>query len=209
MITVYKENGKSLKEKSSDTIADIVNEARIELNEAVCGNCKSKGNFKYYCEYVRTITYIEEGVVKSLKLKLQRYKCLICGKTHVIAPGTQVVPYGRYCLGFILYVFAAYIMRELPVRQIAEKYMISVSTIYVWIKKFKKHYKWLKGALTSKENEFSKMIEDISNDKQISSRLFSFVKTYRIGFMQETQRDKTTNYFVLTGYLIELSRGSP
>ena len=211
MISVFKEDDKSHNEIYLLTIPLTITMVEINavLADAVCGHCGQVGTLQIYCEYVRSIIVIENGKSEVLTLALYRVKCT-CNRTHVIAPGIQMIPFSRYSLGFILLVLQAYIKREITVRAIAEKYIISVSTIYEWKKRFTTYYTLLKGVLEAKERSDSESVEDVLSDKQISSRLCNFIKDYGFGFMQRSMKNRRTPYiFVLMGFFITFARGSP
>ena len=203
------ENDKSIQEIISSVLEDIKAEILIEPDNAVCGVCNSIGNLVYYCVYERYITIIEDDNIVSARISLRRYRCSICGRTHTLVPGTHLIPYGRYSLGFILHVLSKHIKKELTVRQITEIYQIAISTFYVWKKRFIRFYELLKGKLKAKEKSYTEALEDIRSDKQISFRLYSFTKKYKFCFLQNTMKRKRPYIFVISGYFISFSRGSP
>jgi len=209
MISVFRKNNKSIFKIVSDVFQSMIDDIQTDLSEAICGYCKGKGSLEYFCIYVRSITFIENDFPVTKRLTLRRYICVTCGKTHVVVPGTQIIPYGRYSLGFILHVLCEYIKRDLTVRQIAEKYQISISTLYAWKHRFKKHCVLLEGKLNALEEGYDESVEDICNDKQVGMRLHTFIETYKFAFMQIRRKEKRSYIFVLTGYFISCSRGSP
>jgi transposase-like protein len=208
MISIYIENDKSIFEIVSSVLADteIVNKA--DMSDAVC-DCDSKGNLSYYCKYSRTVTYIKEIIVTVKLLELNRYKCDVCGKTHLVVPGIHVIPYGRYTLGFILCVLLAYVRREDTVRGIAECYNISISTIYAWKRRFIELLPLLTSVLEAEEKEPEEAVKDVYQNKIVSVMLYEFVLVHHFGFMQESRKRKRPYIFSLIGYFIPLSRGSP
>lgn len=172
---------------------------------AICGGCRAKGLLVFYCVYLRLVIILVDGSPKVMEYKLYRYICG-CGKTHVIAPGELIIPYGRYSLEFILAVLEAYIKREKPVRQIAADFLIVVSTIYAWIKKFKEHYELLLGKLQAVSDDIGEYLENILSKPDLSYLLFKFAETFEFCFLQRLAK---THYFTLRGQLVYPLRGSP
>jgi len=209
MISAYMENDKSFQENISTELEDIKAEILLEPDDAVCGECKSIGSLVYYGEYERDITIIENDNVVSTRINLRRYRCSTCGRTHTLVPGTHLIPYGRYSIGFILHVLGKHIMKELTIRQIADMYQIAISTFCVWKKRFIMFYELIKGKLEANEMSSAESLDDIRSDKQISFRLYSFTNKYKFSFLQNTRIRKRPYIFVLSGYFISLSRGSP
>ena len=211
MISILAKNGKSLYEHKIDVLFEILKDVQLELINVKCGECGVKDSLVRYCRYVRFVTFILNGIVVTERLELYRYKCSVCGRTHVVIPGTQVIPYGRYSLEFILHVLMEHIERKITVQEITEKYQISTSTIYEWKKKFEKHYELMEGKLKALERGFNNSVEDIYNDTQISSRLLEFITQYEFGFLQKRRekKEETTYSFKLTGHLVFYPRGSP
>ena len=160
MISICEENDKSLRE-----INLSLNDEVHDLSTMEC-TYKVVGCLVFHKKYKRTITDIQNGLVIVEVLTLCIIKCLSCKRTHVVVIGTQVIT-----LRFILHVLQEYLKQELTVRKITETYQISVSTIYEWKKRFKKHYQLMKGVLTAKEASNEESVEDVMNDKQISSPL--------------------------------------
>lgn len=207
---MYRKNDKRISDVGFDVLGEVTSEINSgNLSKVTCGLCGSIGQLVFFCTYMRNITYIEDDNVKTYVLRLIRYKCTLCKRTHVMISGTQMIPYGRYTLGFILYVLCEYIRRKYTVRQIAEKYQISVSTLYAWRDRFNEHYELLKGKLEASERNSSESISDIYDNLQISVMLYQYADKFKFGFMQNNKKDNTSHKFILSGYLIILTRGSP
>ena len=207
MITVYREIGKPF----SDEISIIIMETKgsFEPTKAVCGGCGIEGHLDFYCTYARWLDVLEDGAVESKEILLDRYQCGICGKTHVVAPGELVIPYSRHSLGFIIAVLEAYAKREKPVRKIAEDFMIVVSTLYVWIEKFRDHYELFMGKLEGASGDTGEQVEAILVMDGLPQRLFIFVETHRACFLQSVKRTGATRFFTLRGALIFFRGASP
>jgi len=209
MITVFREDGKPFSDEiSKRDISIIILEAKESFDpaEAVCGGCGVKGLLVYYCTYERWLDVLEDGVPSSKELLLERYKCR-CGKTHVVAPADAIIPYARHSPGFIIDVIDAYVRRENPVRQIAEKFHIVVSTLYAWVKKFREHYTLLVGRLEATKDDPGENLETV---RQASPRrLFGFVETYGVCFLQTMSAAGASRYFTLRGVLYFITGAFP
>jgi len=207
MITVFREGGKPF----VDETATIIQESKVLFNpdKSVCAGCGAEGALVYYCVYMRYLDELVDGATTRKEIALDRYKCEKCDKTHVVAPGELLIPYTLHSLGFIIAVLKAYIKREQPVRQIVEKYQIVVSTLYVWIKKFSSHYELLYGKLQAASGDTGEHLEDIAVRKDLPHRLFIFVQTHKIAFLQTPRKAQTSCFFTLRGFLISCRGASP
>jgi len=204
MITVFKEDGKPF----CGEISIIILEAKESFDpaEAICGSCGVKGLLVFYCTYTRWLDVLERGVPSSREILLDRYQCG-CGKTHVVAPADAVIPYTRHSPGFIFAVIDAYAKREKPVRRIVEDFQIVVSTLYAWVKRFREHYELLFGMLSAVSGDISAEIETVRQAPP--RRLFVFVETYGICFLQTRPMARTARYFTLRGVFIFPTGASP
>jgi transposase-like protein len=206
MITVYRENGKPFYDESAIIILAI--KESFDPAKAVCGGCGAEGFLVFYCKYERWLEVFERGAPGHEELALDRYRCGICGKTHVVAPGELVIPYMRHSLWFIATAIEAYAKREKPVRQIAEDFHIVVSTLYAWVGRFHGHFDLLFGKLEAAAGDTGAHIETLKRTS--ARRLLAFVETYGICFLQAARREAgTPRFFVLRGYLVFCSGGPP
>ena len=206
MITFFKAHGKPFSRK----ILIIVAETRksFDPSEAVCGRCGRKGGLVIRWVYKRWLETLEDGKRVSVELVLFRCVC-VCGKTHVVAPGELVIPFARYSLGFILAVLEAYAKREKPVRQIAEDFQIAVSTLYAWRDRFNRHCELLLGKLAQASVGIVGALEAVLGQPDLPGRLFIFVGTYGMCFLQAKERYHASRRFTLRGCLAPYEGASP
>jgi len=209
MISVFREDGKPLLEIDSDAESSIILSAQKSFDpaRAICAGCGAGGFLSFYCQYTRWVIVLEDGAPKDKELKLDRYKCSICGKTHVVAPGEAVIPYMRHSLGFIAAALGAWAKREKPMRAIAQDFQIALSTLCEWIKRFRDHYELLFGKLEAAAGDAGARIGTLRQAS--SAHLFTFAETYRLGFMQAKRTGGATRCFSLRGHLVPCRGGSP
>ena len=211
MITVFREDGKPLLEIESDTETTeaIIYTAKesFEPVKAVCAGCGAIGSLAVYCRYERWLTVLLDGAPKYKKLELYRCRCKICGKTHVIAQGEVLIPFMRHSLLFIIAVLEAYAKRSFPVRDIADRFQIAVSTLYDWAERFLEHYELLSGRLAATSGDIRSHIETL---KQVSASLFyCFTEKFKLGFLQGKRKGDATRNFTLRGFLFFCSGAIP
>ena len=103
-----------------------------------CPACGAKGCMEAFGHYERYLVSWGDGGVISQDITVESYWCTSCGHTHAILPSC-LTPYKSNSLRFILMVLRGYFLRVCPVGQMCERYGISISTLYRWLKLFKRH----------------------------------------------------------------------
>lgn len=122
-------------------------------------SCKSPKT-KYVLSYTRNyIIYINNAVL-SLKIDIPVVKCDNCEHYHSILPGMLFVPYRQYSLSFILMVLNDRHTNKMKVEAILEKYNISKSTYYSWLKEYQKYYRIFITMKQSKDNSLFKALHN-------------------------------------------------
>ena len=111
-----------------------------------CPICGAKGCMDPFEHYERYLVSFEDGEVVSRVVTVERRQCASCGHTHAVLPSC-LIPYKSYSLRFILIVLQNYFIRTCPVEQLCERYGISISTLYRWLRLFKEHKALFLGVL--------------------------------------------------------------
>lgn len=94
-------------------------------------------NLKYISSYSRNyITYKDHTIVEG-QCTIPVVYCNNCRHFHAILPSTFIVPYCHYSLSFVLSVLFDKYCSKYTDEFISDKYNISKSTLYRWIKKYK------------------------------------------------------------------------
>lgn len=97
--------------------------------------CKSP-NMKYFKSYNRNyIIFCNNSIVEG-QCSIPVLYCSSCKHYHAVLTHFFIVPYCQYSIPFILCVLFDKYCRNLTVEEIVNKYNISTSTLYRWIKKF-------------------------------------------------------------------------
>jgi len=108
-----------------------------------CGTCNAKHRLTHHDTYHRDYIYIQNGKVITSSIAIPRLICSSCESTHAYLPSC-IIPHSSYSLFFVLAVLRLYYLKYFTVERLCEKYLISVSTLYHWIKLFRLHKKlWL------------------------------------------------------------------
>ena len=108
-----------------------------------CPMCEAKHTLERHDTYHRDYIYIQNGKVKICPVTIPRFICPSCGSTHAYLPSC-IIPHSSYSLFFVLAVLRMYYLKHLTVERLCEKFMISISTLYHWIKLFRLHKRlWL------------------------------------------------------------------
>lgn len=105
----------------------------------VCPFCKSKGNCQPFAFYDRhLVDFIHGRVSDSSTIRILRVKCSSCHHTHAILPDV-IIPYASYSLFFILRVIGEYYAQLQSVDALCNKFSISHSLLYRWLRIFQEH----------------------------------------------------------------------
>ena len=150
-----------------------------------CPACGAKGCMELFGHYDRYLVSWEDGGAVSRAVTVERRQCASCGHTHAVLPSC-LIPYKTYSLRFILIVLRSYFLRVWPVEQLCERYGISISTLYRWLKLFKRHKALFLGVLEDAGMSCPSFLEGLEG-----SFLKDFYQTFRFSFLEVLpSRDK-------------------
>lgn len=130
--------------------------------------CKSS-NIKYVFSYSRQYTIFKDGKIIYDILNIPVFYCENCNHYHAFLPHHFILPYSQYSISFILCALFDKKYSDMTVNEIVDKYHISVSTLYRWIKRYN-HYltyyhslrnKYKEELIKSLMNHYSELLDDI------------------------------------------------
>jgi len=110
---------------------------QLKLQDLECSYCGNSGCFKVHGKYSRYIVKWVKGSKVCSSIKMLRFHCENCKKTHAFLPAF-ILPYFSYELHFIMLVFMRYFQKRMTVLQICKKYDISESMLYLRVHRFEK-----------------------------------------------------------------------
>ena len=150
--------------------------------ESPCPKCGSKAHLSKHDGYDRFLVTYENDSVQSNQIEVPRFICASCGATHAILPDV-LIPYKSYSIFFILHVMQAVFFKAAPIRAIAERFGISVNTIYNWKKRYLTHKTLELGKL---EKYFCERDPSLPEPNNIcfTEALLSFFQRFGFSFMQ-------------------------
>jgi transposase-like protein len=158
-----------------------------------CPNCRAFGKLFPYGGYFRFLVSLYAGMVVCHRIKILRFKCKSCNRTHALLPDT-LVPHSSFSLKFKLLVLIAYFEREEKgetVVSICHSFEIAISTIYEWKKLFLSHKELLLGVfLNQKKSELS-FLRSLVESGILSDTIRKFFERHAFSFMQH-KPDKAT-----------------
>ena len=182
MIRVNAKLGKIISCKISDIDLFNASLSLVDLSEEICSNpkCHAKGCCRMHASYTRDIISFYHGKRQESQVVIPRVYCESCGKTHALIP-EQLIPYGSYSIRFILAIIYVYSQKKYTIEKLCERYSISVSTLYTWLKLFKDHF----------NSWFSVMEQIISVSTLAIQKIYSyenfpssFFKRFNFSFLQ-------------------------
>jgi len=151
-----------------------------------CPFCGAKNpNWKYHDSYPRYLIGFENNVPVSNIIDIIRIICSSCKHTHAILPEI-IIPYSSYSLTFVLSVLRDYFYK-VKIKDICEKYQISISLIYAWKLLFLKHKKLWLGIL---EDMYHNSLEFLSSIPTFttSNDLLQFFTQNGYSFLQRLRK---------------------
>ena len=150
-----------------------------------CPVCGAKGYTDTFDHYERYLVSWEDGGAVSHVITVERRQCASCGHTHAVLPSC-LIPYKSYSLRFILIVLRSYSLRACPVEHLCGGYGIGISTLYRWIKLFKRHKALFLGVPEDARMSCLSFLEGLE-----SEFLKDFYQTLRFSFLEAfPRRDK-------------------
>ena len=159
--------------------------ARLHFNHLTerCPTCRTLGKLYSFGSYRRNLVSIVDGTVIVTQLRIQRYICHTCHKTHALLPDV-IVPHSVYSLRFMLTAILAYYHRTGTVAEVCERLGIAISTLYSWIKRLRTQLSLLHGKLLAKSYSVNLAIEELLGGSGLTSMLISFFARFAFSFMQ-------------------------
>ena len=82
---------------------------------------------------------VENNHRAEIPVSVPRVQCKACGHSHSFL-SDNLIPFSSYTLRFVLTVLSDYLEHSLTVKKLCSKWQIAVSTLYVWISLFSRHY---------------------------------------------------------------------
>jgi len=180
MIRVFCAFGKTYFNKISDLILFNRFMDDFEAEEVTCPSCGARHSCSNFDFYPRNMISYEKGSVICNIISVLRVDCSSCGSTHAILPDV-LIPHGSYSLSFILNVLRSYFLGHRTVVSLCSHFQISVSTLYVWIRLFKKQKSLWLGILKDAQVSSHGFLDLILSDKTFTD---SFHWTFKLSFMQ-------------------------
>ena len=104
-----------------------------------CPCCNAVHSFTRHGTYIRNICYLNFDTIEELKITILRLYCNSCETTHAILPA-DIIPYCIYSFSFIFHVLTMHFVDEKTVLESSNKNQISFQLIYLFIKRFIKHF---------------------------------------------------------------------
>ena len=145
-----------------------------------CPACNAKHSFERHAKYHREYIYAQNGKAVTCSVDIPRLICTSCGGTHAYLPSC-IIPHSSYSLFFVLTVLCLYFSKRFTVERLCEKYLISISTLYHWIKLFRLHKGLWLDVINHAATSDMIFLSDLKNEDSFL-KLF-FMKTGR-NFMQ-------------------------
>lgn len=158
----------------------------MKASKLSCPVCKTNHSLERHDKYHRDYIYTQNGKIKMCSVAIPRLICSSCRRTHAYLPSC-IIPHSSYSIFFVLAVLRLYFLKCLTVEKLCEKFLISISTLYHWIKLFRLHKSlWLDVINNAATSE----VTFISNLKTKDSFLKRFFHKTGRSFMQ-TKRYST------------------
>lgn len=151
-------------------------EIQVNYGDISCPLCNSKHLVKNGT-YQRNIIFLIENERIETNMKIQRFKCKNCGKTHALLP-EFVVPYKQFSLQFIIEVLNSIL--EKSINKTSTLFNVSRQIIYFWKNQFKKHHQ--SRLISFTENDINIMFSVIRRNVYLF--YLDYNKKYNIFFMQ-------------------------
>ena len=147
-----------------------------------CPECNAKGRLSFHDKYFHNLTDYINNTIQDNCVEILRVCCSSCGHTSAVLPDI-FVPHKSYSILFILKVLKAYYLRKETVEAVCLRYGISVSTLYVWKKRYLTHKSIYLGKLAK---YFHKEDPHMSEPCNIcfTSFLYDFFDRFGFSFLQ-------------------------
>ena len=183
MVRLFTALCKSLLEIISEE--DAFNDASNRFNhyDKPCPRCGAIGKLTDYGDYERGLIYLKADKTTDARVRPLRFKCESCDASHAVLPDI-IIPYGRYCLSFVLKAMIMYFERKVTVVNICLQLGIAVSTLYEWKKRMLLHKELMLGLLISNKIPALAFLQELLKTRNLSKSLNDFFCKYGFSFMQ-------------------------
>lgn len=157
----------------------------FRIEDYVCPTCGAKYTCKLHASYERYLISYEAGEPVYYHVNVLRVICASCRHTHAILPEI-IIPYGSYSILFILTVLRDYYTHSGSIREICDKYQISVSTLYRWKRLFHTHKKLWLGLLEDAATQTLDFLDFLTgfSIRKLSEGLKHFFLSHAFSFLQ-------------------------
>ena len=157
--------------------------ACVRPEREACPTCGCRGAFHIHGYYNRYLIEPKGQSQVCHQVRVTRLICGNCGHTHAVLPDI-VIPYRSHSLPFILRVIGVYLRRPQNVESICSRFLISIPTLYEWLRTFRLHkQEWL-GVLADSEETASHFLAWLFFTTPFSGFAADFyVKTF-LSFLQ-------------------------
>jgi hypothetical protein len=181
-----------IKTSSQSIFASFMEQFKPHLE--VCPFCKSKGNCHPSASYDRhLVDFIRGFVSDSSTIRILRVKCSSCHRTHAILPDV-IIPYASYSLFFILRVIGEYYAHLQSVDALCNKFSISHSLLYKWLRTFQEHKALWLSALNDSLTSCRDFITILCNLMTFSSFLEDYFLLTGTSFLQPRAHSKAHSH---------------
>lgn len=167
--------------RSSKSIFDA-SVKELHPEREVCPVCRKKGDCRIHSYYRRYIIDFIGGTVCVRSIRVPRVKCS-CGHTHAILPD-PIIPYDSYSLFFILRVITEYCMRLRTVSALCERFSITPSMLYRWLKLYSDHRREWQGVLKATSQPMLDSLKELILIKPFCDLAHSFFRSTGRSFLQ-------------------------
>lgn len=171
MIILYsKKINTSFKEELQNYL-NIVNFGNIE-----CPNCCSH-NLIRWGNYERNVIFFsnDKTTLESITIKIQRFKCKSCNKTHALLP-FGIIPYKQFTDEVVSKILLELVNDK--IENVITRYQIDQSLITRWLFQYNKYHKSKINTLIKNHND-NALKDFLFNDKKRD-----YIEKYNNCFMQ-------------------------
>ena len=168
-----------IKSSSKALFDSFMDGFRPELQTCPC--CGVKGSCRVHSYYNRSLVDFIGGSHVRHSLCILRLVCT-CGHTHAVLPDF-IIPYSGYGLFFILRVLAERFLHLSTAERLCERFSISLSQLYRWLRLFQLHKEEWLGLLSSIETSSLSFLNSLVSSSY-SAFSCSFTRRFGKSFLQ-------------------------
>ena len=148
-----------------------------------CPYCGSYGCCVSFASYERYVLDFLNGCPVCKTVRIPRVRCGSCGRTHAILTDS-LIPYRSYSLFFILHVIGEYLLHLRTIEKLCDRFGITHSMLYRWIRLYRVHKaEWL-GLLSDLEQEPLAFLRKLASLPAYCSFSDGFYRRTLISFLQ-------------------------